>query len=100
MAESYCRDHYLLIINIDEVIFKRVINARHAQEKQLFCESSEIRTSMELYPAIISKETFKVVELKKRHRSYVVKDENEVKRRESKYSFKNKSQNNLIKIKI
>ena len=42
-------------------------------------------------PAIISKETFEAVQIEKRRRSNVVKDENGIKRKSEKYSSKKKS---------
>lgn len=41
-------------------------------------------------PAVISKETFEAVQIEKRRRSNVVKDENGVKRKGEKYSSKRK----------
>lgn len=41
-------------------------------------------------PAVISKETFEAVQIEKRRRSNVVKDENGVKRKSEKYSSKRK----------
>ncbi|MEG2896569.1 MAG: recombinase family protein [Niameybacter sp.] len=54
----------------------------------------------ENHTAIISKETFKAVELEKSHRSNVVQGENGNQRKRNKYSSKKKNQNDLLKIKL
>lgn len=50
----------------------------------------------ENHTAIISKETFKAVELEKSYRSNVVQGENGNQRKSEKYSSKNKNQNSII----